>query len=187
MKHSVVNFIERYFMNQVDRALDDGVPLTGLTAWYVRRNPEFRKYHEHMLGMELELCFSETEAVIRPPIFPSLYAVSAKSIRYIPLTVAAVLLFALGITVYFLPSKTSVLPEPIYSARRTMEDEPTIDLAVLFVMPTGFSFEPVEPKLPLDDTVVSLARFTEQPLESTLVLLESAHIITRQPLDSDER
>ncbi|MDR2114767.1 MAG: hypothetical protein LBP87_00140 [Planctomycetaceae bacterium] len=56
-----MKFIEHYFMNRIDHALDHAQPLAGWTAWYVRRNPKLWEYYTKMLKLELELRFPNTE------------------------------------------------------------------------------------------------------------------------------
>jgi hypothetical protein len=53
-----MKLLEQYFLARVDRALDDGTPLTGLTRWFVKRNDRLRSYYESMLALEMELRFS---------------------------------------------------------------------------------------------------------------------------------
>lgn len=55
----MTSWIDGYFLYKIERALDDGEPLGGWTAWYVRRRPELRHYYESMLEMEIELRFAE--------------------------------------------------------------------------------------------------------------------------------
>ncbi|MDR3196617.1 MAG: hypothetical protein LBU34_02005 [Planctomycetaceae bacterium] len=57
-----MNFIEHYFINRIDHALDHAQPLDGWTAWYIRRNPKLWEYYTDMLKLELELRFPDTES-----------------------------------------------------------------------------------------------------------------------------
>jgi hypothetical protein len=58
-----MKFLEHYFMNRIDDALDHAQPLDGWTAWYVRRNPKLWEYYTEMIQIELELRFSVAEFV----------------------------------------------------------------------------------------------------------------------------
>ncbi|MDR2440462.1 MAG: hypothetical protein LBE12_13965 [Planctomycetaceae bacterium] len=56
-----MNFIEHYFMNRINYALDYAQPLDRWTAWYVRKNPKLWEYYTDMLKLELELRFPYTQ------------------------------------------------------------------------------------------------------------------------------
>jgi hypothetical protein len=56
-----MKFLDNYFMNCIDDALDRAVPLDVLTSWYVKRNPKVWEYYMTMLELEIELCFPDSE------------------------------------------------------------------------------------------------------------------------------
>ena len=63
-----MKIFERFLISRIDRALDDGQPLTGLTRQFVLRNERLRSYYESMLALELDLRFADDEQV---PALPS--------------------------------------------------------------------------------------------------------------------
>lgn len=196
-------FFDRYFTLQIDRALDVAAPLTGWTAWYVRRNPELRNYYEQMLEMELELRFPEiddesTEISFRTTASSISHTAAESPHRHVLQAVAVVLFIAIGFTAYFSPlgrpfrheSVVSLptVPPPVAAPIAVSDDDPTIDLAELFTWTLPETVKPAPaPRLTsLDDPVASFVHFTQQPLKTTLSLLESACIIERHPLYSGE-
>ena len=214
MRRALKTLLDRYVLSRIDRALDDAAPLTGWMAWYVRNNPEVREYYEQMLEMELELRFpenaTETANVFRVSVSSSLlYAASERPNRHVLRGIAVVLFIAIGITAYFSPFKAPFKSEPTLTSGTVAavsgtpiekpDDAPTIDLAEFFTItsPPGNFLPPFENPFespekshylhsPFDEPVASLVRFSKQPLESTLSFLESANIITRQSVDSED-
>jgi len=58
-----MKLIERYLLDRIEWALDNGEPLTGMTRWFVLRSDRLRRYYESMLELELELRFSDAPAL----------------------------------------------------------------------------------------------------------------------------
>jgi hypothetical protein len=56
-----MKFLDDYFINRIDYALDQAQPLDTWTAWYVQRKPKLMEYYTAMLKIELELRFPEIE------------------------------------------------------------------------------------------------------------------------------
>ena len=109
-----MKLFERYLLSRVERALDDGKPLTGLTRLFVLRHQRLRHYYESQLALELELRFSDVPAI--EPMILSRPAVSVqrKNRRLIiVIATASCLLFVIGL-IFYQPSEepmnTSIYP-----------------------------------------------------------------------------
>lgn len=50
-----MNFTKRFFKYLIDRAVDRGWPLRGLTAWFVHRDAELRHYEKRMRAVDIRL------------------------------------------------------------------------------------------------------------------------------------
>jgi hypothetical protein len=160
-----MKLIERYLQSCIDRALDDGKPLTGLTRQLVLRHERLRYYYESMLALELELRFSDETPAVKPFVVP------AKSVSYkqhkrllaAGSTIAVCLLIAVGILFQGtpeMPSSGSLSPVDV-AAAESFDD---------VFHETLTAFAPAE----------SLIDFSERPLELTATLLaQVGSIVTK--------
>ena len=179
-----MNFFERYLLSRIDRALDDGKPLTGLTRLFVQRYEPLRRYYESMLALELELRFSDdipSEPCTLPTAgpFPRNRPIAA---LFHPLGYAAAvcLLIVAGI---FVPSAPEPPPSVFVPTVVVADPTPTDDFALeslSAIVPWeeihGVSSAFVPPSLwqgpPVLSPIDSLIAFSERPLELTTTLLE---------------
>ncbi|MDR1962225.1 MAG: hypothetical protein LBQ50_00400 [Planctomycetaceae bacterium] len=189
-----MNFLNRYWMARIDRALDEARPLDGWTAWYVRRNPVLWEYYAAMLQLELELRFPDTEFPNDPVVLTNCRNLQPdsrlnnrfKKRTWIGVTAAVFLIF---ITIFlfsdFLKQRMKV-PEIVTE----LAEDQKIDLAEVFTglffaaVPVAEVVSPIENpfdppfKVPaLEFPVEPIVHFTDRPLESTLTFLETAGIV----------
>lgn len=154
-----MKLFERYLLTRIDRALDDGKPLTGLTRRFVLRNERLRHYYESMLALELELRFSDDIPAVKPFVIPA-RLVSHKRLLAVGSTVAVCLLIAVGILFWETPSHVS--PHSVDVASAEAVDD--------VFRETLTAFAPAE----------SLIEFSERPLELTSMLLaQVGSIVTK--------
>ena len=159
-----MRLLERYFLSRIDRALDDGKPLTGLTRWMARRNDRLRHYYESMLALELELRFSDEIPLV---VARKASSVPRKSRRLIwtGAAVAACLLIAIGLVFH-----------------RPQETPTTVDVTAT---PNDVFPELLSAVLPLEGIDESLIDFSERPLELTSMFVTQVGsiIATRSNVD----
>lgn len=185
--------LDRYFTARIDRALDEGRPLSGWTARYVRNRPELREYYESMLEMELELRFplSEVSATETKPV-AARPGVGDRTKKFLLQGVApiAVLLALVLIPLIPLTMRPGKPVEPV-----VVQKDERIDLADLLGIAAPLTEIVPTPENPLADVqwgawsnpesilpVESVVRFTEQPLESLVSLLETARVVHERPV-----
>jgi len=155
-----MKLLEHYLLSCIDRALDDGKPLTGWTGRLIRRNERLRRYYEFLLALELELRFSDDVSSAEPTI-----ALLKKTpppfqkIRHpfvMGATVAVLLLVAIGLFFREAPPTQPPLPPP------EIVDAPSIDDVFLeLVSAVPWKETPTE----------AIVDFSERPLEWTSMLL----------------
>ena len=163
-----MRLLEHFFLARIDRALDDGKPLTGLTRWFVMRSPRLRRYYESTLALELKLRFSD-EIPATPPMIASRQATlvprKSQSLIGIGTTVAACLLVAVGLAFILTPEKPTTIVSFPFDVPDTPESAPLELLAAL---------------VPLEGFDESLVDFSERPLELTsLFLAQVGTVITK--------
>ncbi len=189
--------VERFFQARIDRALDEARPLDRVTAWYVRRHSDLRDYYESLLRLEIELRFSNEFAATAVSVNKPLPKHSGRVRILATATVAMALLVFLTATVLFPPEPTESPGRMIATADPLKTNEETqerIDLAHLFdlAIPLAERIATVEspfaaPVFSMELPVQSVVRFSEQPLESTLNLLETTQLLRRRELDEPVR
>ena len=144
-----MKLFERILLARIDRALDDGKPLTGLTSRLVLRNERLRRYYESMLALELELRFSD-DASSDIPVVAS-RSVSRRSRRPFAVGIAAVACLLVAIGLFFQGTPES--PPMVYP-------------------PPGDAFPGSSVALvPWEGIDEALVDFSERPLELTSMLV----------------
>ena len=153
-----MKLLELYLLSRIDRALDDGKPLTGWTRRFVQRNKRLRRYYESMLALELELRFSDDGGPIA--FAEKNLSVSQKS--RLPLAIGAAVAIGLLIAVGLVyRSETPVFP-PLNSIVETVPVDDTVR-----EMSAAVSLDDFDGTGPVE----SLLDFSERPLELTSMLL----------------
>ena len=160
-----MKLIERYLQSRIDRALDDGKPLAGLTRQLVLHNERLRHDYESMLALELELRFSDDTPAAKPFVVPAKPVSHKRHKRLLAVgsTVAVCLLIAVGILFRGTPEMpSSGSPTPVDIAAAESFDD--------VFQETLTAFAPAE----------SLIDFSERPLELTATLLaQVGSIVTK--------
>ena len=62
-----MKLFEHYLLSRMERALDDGEPLTGLTRLFVLRHQRLRHYYESQLALELRFMDRNTVKEMTSP------------------------------------------------------------------------------------------------------------------------
>ncbi|MDR1268545.1 MAG: hypothetical protein LBK82_03370 [Planctomycetaceae bacterium] len=195
-----MKLIEQYFINRIDRALDQAQPLDSWTAWYVRRSPKLWEYYTAMIQLELELRFPPAEFADEDSI-PSSIPLNVPSVRS---SVRSHSLFknrvwiSTAVILLALFTVLAVLTFPRFSGTETMltqnseglKQNQKIDLAEVFdelffaATPLTELFPSLENpfEVPSENSLLEfpvepIVRFTDCPLESTLTFLETAGIV----------
>lgn len=154
-----MRFLETYLISRIDKALDDGEPLTGLTRWFVQRNDRLRDYYESMLELEIELRFSDE----LPPSVPIVAAKMPSSVflqRRLWYTTGTTvcLLFIAALFIWKAAEEQPIVSAPPESITENIAE----------FTPDDFQ-EMLAAVIPA--TAESLVDFSERPIELTSMLL----------------
>ncbi|MDR0390449.1 MAG: hypothetical protein LBH59_00965 [Planctomycetaceae bacterium] len=202
-----MKFLDRYFINRIDNALDQAVPLDAWTAWYVKRNPKLQEYYIAMLELEIELRYSDAELennknpqnnnqICCPNCScpnknqqHNNYWQSSKKIFWINAVVISFIIPAALLLIYYINlqynSNTSPdLPTPII----TQTVERKINLGEIFsdaIVSAMAQSDLVLPQNTIEDSVLEflvdpIVNFTDNPTEATLTFLTTTAIAKPQ-------
>ena len=173
-----MRIFERYLTARIDRALDDGKPLTGLTRRFVMHNKRLRRYYESMLALELELRFSDDVPPADSSPIPAKQMVPfPRQRRYasaIGLAAAVGFLVVAAVLFRWRPETSSTVDYHL-AKRPPINDEAQETLTALV------SWTETQDALLTE----SLVAFSERPLELMSILWEpvSSVITKRFPLE----